>query len=59
MIKEFILEYEDGLKQIVFFSITLVLFSVATIHALKMKRSLVKDYAKLALDEEGEKKDEH
>ena len=54
MIKEFILEYEDGLKTMIFFGITFALFAVAAIHALKMKRSQTEQYAKLALQKEGE-----
>ena len=53
MIKEFILEYEDGLKQIVFFSLTIGLFALATLHALKMKKSETKKLAQLALDGRG------
>ena len=54
MIKEFILEYEDGLKQIIFFSITFGLFALAVIHAMKIKRKEAEEYAMIVLKEEGE-----
>ena len=59
MIKEFILEYEDGLKQIIFFGITFALFLVAALHALKMKRPQAEEYAKLAIKDENEEGGKH
>lgn len=54
VIKEYMLEDPERLRQIIFFLITFFIFLFCLIHAFKMKKGKMEDIAKLALNEDSE-----
>lgn len=54
IIKDYMKEYEEVLRPLIFFVITSAIFIIATIHTYKMKRSKLDEMANLALNSDDE-----
>lgn len=54
MVKDFMIQYEEILRPLIFFVITAGVFILALVHTLKMKRSKIDEMANLALESDDE-----